>query len=355
LAGFRNRKAAGLLALVAFALVVAACGGDDDDDTTTTSATDETTTTVDAGGDTTTTAADTSTTAGGDTTTTAGDGAAAGHTGLTKIDDSTFTIELSAPDPEYSLRLGYAAFFPLPSVALEDPVAFEEAPIGNGPFMMDGTWEHDIRIPMVPFPEYAGDTPAQLDNLEFTIYADTNTAYTDVQAGNLDFLKVVPTDFAGTYQADFPDRNAEFYDTSFTYLGIPTYVEELTLDHRRALSMAIDRELVMDTIFANTRDAAHSVVPPILFGRDDVCPNWNYDPEAARELWEAAGDPGPITVWFNSGAGHETWVEAVVNLWGQNLGLDTSTVTFESLDFAEYLPVVDAGEPSTGMGSPTME
>jgi oligopeptide transport system substrate-binding protein len=37
-------------------------------------------------------------------------------------------------------------------------------------------------------------------------------------------------------------------------------------------------------------------------------------------------------------------VEAVVNFWGQNLGLDTSTVSFEQLDFADYLPKLDNQE-----------
>ena len=108
--------------------------------------------------------------------------------------------------------------------------------------------------------------------------------------------------------------------------------------------MAIDREEIMDKVFLNARDAAHSVIPPNLEGRDDVCPSWNFDPSAARALWDAAGDPGPITFWFNSGGDHELWVEAVVNMWGKNLGMDTSTVTFEILEFSEYLPVVDAQE-----------
>ena len=45
----------------------------------------------------------------------------------------------------------------------------------------------------------------------------------------------------------------------------------------------------------------------------------------------------PITVWFNAGAGHDAWVEAVVNMWAETLGIDPATV-FEQLEFADYLP-----------------
>ena len=46
--------------------------------------------------------------------------------------------------------LGYTAFYPLPKAAFAAPgvlaEGFEDAPIGNGPFKMKGTWEHDAQI-----------------------------------------------------------------------------------------------------------------------------------------------------------------------------------------------------------------
>ena len=327
-----------VLALLAvFALVVAACSSDDSDDTTTTEAAQEETTT--------TAAEDTTTTAGETTETTEAAQPADGQlAGLTVIDDDTFTVELITADPEFPISQMYSAYFPLPDVAFEDPAAFEESPIGNGPFMMDGVWEHDVRIPTKVYPDYAGENKPKIENLEFTIIADDGTAYNEALAGGIDVLDTVPTDNLPTYQTDFPNSNDEFFTTVFTYLGVPTYLPQYTKEHRQALSLAIDREAITETIFLGGRDPAFSAIPPNLGGRDFVCDNWAFDPEAAKELWDAAGDPGPITVWFNTGGGHESWVEAVVNQWGQNLGIDTSTVTFESLEFSEYLPLLDAQE-----------
>ena len=327
-----------VLALLAvFALVVAACSSDDSDDTTTTEAAQEETTTT-AGEATTTTAGETT------ETTEAAQPADGQLAGLTVVDENTFTVELTEANADFPISTYYAAYFPLPDVAFEDPVAFEESPIGNGPFMMDGVWEHDVRIPTKAYPDYPGDDGAKIDKLEFTIIQDEATAYNEALAGGIDVLDVVPTDNLPTYQADFPDSSAEFSVTSFNYLGFPAYLPQFTKEHRQALSMAVDREAITEAIFLGGRDPAASTIPPSLGGRDFVCDSWTYNPEMAKELWDAAGDPGEIIVWFNTGGGHEAWVEAVSNFWGENLGIDTSAIKFETLEFSEYLPVIDAQE-----------
>ncbi len=328
-----------VLLLAVLALVAAACG--DSDDTS-----DSTTTTAPAAAETTTTApaaADTTTTAPTDDTTPPEpmEGQLAG---MAVVDDNTFTVELEAADPEFPLRLAYAAYFAMPPQAFEDPAAFEEMPVGSGPFKMAAPWEHDVRISLEKYADYQGPDPAKIDTFDFEIIAEIATAYNEALAGNLDVMASVPTENLSTYQTDFPDRNNDVYTTSFAYLGFPTYLPQFTKEHRQALSMAVDREAIAEKIFLGGRDAAHSVVPPNLQGRADVCPSWNFDPVMAKELWDAAGDPGPITVWFNSGAGHEDWIEAVVNMWGEYLGIDTSTVTFETLEFSEYLPKLDNQE-----------
>jgi ABC-type oligopeptide transport system substrate-binding subunit len=333
-----------LTLLAVFALVVAACSSGDD-------AADETTTTAAAATETTaaateTTAATTETTEAAATETTeAMTEAAEGQlAGMTVVDENTFTVEFEVADPEFPIKTAYAAYYAMPAVAFEDPAAFEESPIGNGPFMMDGVWEHDVLIPLKAYPDYQGPDPAKIDTFEFQIIADIATAYNEALAGSLDVMNGVPSENLATYQTDFPDRNGEAFNTAFTYLGFPTYLPQFTKEHRQALSMAVDRDVIADQIFLGGRDPAHSVIPPNLQGRTDVCASWNFDPEAAKGLWDAAGDPGPITVWFNSGSGHEDWVEAVVNMWGQNLGIDTSTISFETLEFSEYLPVIDNQE-----------
>lgn len=324
-----------LLALaVILAFAAAACGEEAEETTTTTAAA---TTTTGGAGSTTTTSGDTT------TTTAAPFVIEPGLTGLAVVDDLTFTVTMTEADPEFPLKLAYAAYFPLPQAAFADPTAFEESPIGNGPFMMDGAWEHDVVVPLKRFEGYAGPDPAQIDRLLWTVIDDLNTAYNEVRAGNLDVLgPALPPDQIATAADEFGDRYGLSSSTSFTYLGFPLYLPEFqSVDVRRALSMAIDRDLIVEQIYFNTRVAAFSTLPPIFQGaREHVCDNWDYDPDAARALWDSIDHPDSLIVWFNTGGGHEEWVEAVANMWRNTLGIQD--ITFESMEFSEYNPLLDA-------------
>lgn len=270
--------------------------------------------------------------------------------GLAVVDDLNFTVTLAAPETFFMTRLGYTAYYPLPESYYADPAAFNEAPIGNGAFMMDGSWEHDVEIRTVAYPDFAGDNAAQIEALTFRIYEDVNTAVNDLLAGNLDIVDAVPPERAAEVEAAVPNFG-ESQSSSINYLGFPLYDPAYqNPDVRAALSMAIDRQTLVDSpIFNGTRAPAFNLQAPVIPGfQETVCDNWNYDPEQAAALWESSGGiEGPITVWFNSGAGHDAWVEAVVNMWSETLGIDVANVTFEQLDFADYLPLAD-GQGFTG-------
>jgi ABC-type transport system substrate-binding protein len=111
---------------------------------------------------------------------------------------------------------------------------------------------------------------------------------------------------------------------------------------RKAMSMAIDRQAIINAIFNGAYQPAKSVVSPVVTGsRPDPCGEaCTYNPERAKELFqEAGGYDGTLTLWFNSGAGHEKWMEAVSNQLRENLGI--TSITFKSLEFAEYLGLLD--------------
>jgi ABC-type transport system substrate-binding protein len=263
-------------------------------------------------------------------------------TGLEVVDDLTLKVTLEEPFSQFPLTVGYTAFFPLPKAYEKDPKAFEESPIGNGPFMMDGTWQHDQQIKLKRFEDYHGDK-AKADAVTFKIYSNVNTAYNDLLAGNLDIMDSLPPERLGEAKSQFGDRFIERPSSSFTYLGFPLYdpkFEDPKL--RQAMSMAIDRQAIIDAIFNGSFQPAKSVVSPVVTGsREDPCGEaCTYNPERAKELLtEAGGWSGPLTLWFNSGAGHDKWMEAVSNQLRTNLGI--TDIQFKSLEFAEYLGLLD--------------
>lgn len=115
----------------------------------------------------------------------------------------------------------------------------------------------------------------------------------------------------------------------------------------KALSMAIDRQAIIDNILLNGTPADDMVAPVIQGYRDGACGEaCEFDPEAAKELFDSAGGyDGTLNIWFNAGAGHEEVYQAVANMWEQNLGI--TDVAFETPQFAELLEQLEA-EGMTG-------
>jgi oligopeptide transport system substrate-binding protein len=266
-------------------------------------------------------------------------------TGLKKVSDTEFTVTLNEPFRQYPLTLGYTAFSPLPASFFADKAAqdaFGKKPIGNGPFQADADFVEGQGITMSRFEDYAGPEKAKADKVEFRVYTDQATAYTDVQAGNLDFSDV-PPDAIASYQDEFGDRAIERETSTFTYVGFPTYDKRFADKRvRQAFSMAIDREGISQAIFNGTRTPARSVISPVVDGhREDACQYCEYKPDEAKALLAEAGfnTRQPVDLWFNAGAGHDEWMQAVGNNLRDNLGIQYKLQG--GLQFAEYLPKAD--------------
>jgi oligopeptide transport system substrate-binding protein len=267
--------------------------------------------------------------------------------GLEAVDEKTIKVTLAEPFAQYPLKLMYTVFYPLPDVAFEDIEAYEEAPIGNGPFMMDGSWEHDVQVREVRWDDYPGE-PAKADALTVKIYADINTAYNDLRAGELDIMDTIPPEQKDQAKQEFGDRYINVPSSYFGYIGIPGYVEEFdNPDLRKALSMAIDRQSIIDAILKNGTPADDMVAPVISGYREGACGEaCTFNPEKAKELFDSAGGfEGTLDIYFNAGSGHEEVYEAVANMWKQNLGIEE--VAFETAQFAEILEQMEA-ESLTG-------
>ncbi|MGY1828600.1 MULTISPECIES: peptide ABC transporter substrate-binding protein [unclassified Blastococcus] len=272
-----------------------------------------------------------------------GDPAAQEMSGLRVIDENTFEVELASPFAQFPVTVGYNAFWPLPEAFFEDPEGFGAQPIGNGPFQAESEFVPGQGITVTRYEDYAGEDPAVAESVDFRVYADLNTGYNDLQAGNLDVLPDLPPDALASAQDVLGDRYLEAPSSGFTYLGFPTYDERFSDPRvRQALSMGIDRQAISDAIFAGSRTPADAYVAPVVDGyREGVCEYCELDVDAANALLDEAGfdRSQPIELWFNAGAGHDAWVQAVGNQLRENLGVDY--VLRGELDFAEYLPLLD--------------
>ena len=266
--------------------------------------------------------------------------------GLKKISDTEFTVTLTAPFRQYPVTVGYNAFFPLPESFFADKAAqtaFGKKPIGNGPFKADTEYVPGKGMTLSKYADFPGKK-AKADTVEVKTYTDNAVAYTDLQGGNLDIQDTVPPDAIATFKDEFGDRALERESSSFTYMGFPTYDPRFKDKRvRQAFSMAVDRKGITEAIFNGTRAPAFSVVSPVVDGsRPDACKYCEYKPDEAKKLLAESGfdTSKPVDLWFNAGAGHDDWVQAVGNNLRDNLGIQYKLQG--GLQFAEYLPKGDA-------------
>ena len=263
-------------------------------------------------------------------------------TGLRVVDDTTFTVQLKDSFSQFPILLGFQAFYPMPAAAYSDLKAYEEAPIGNGPFEMDGRWRHDESIRLRRFPAYRG-TPAAADAVEFRIYSKTSGGWEDLLAGNIDVAHDIPPDQLAAARAEFKSGFVERRSSAFYYLGFPLWDQRFAgKELRQAVSLAIDRKAIAKAIYDNSVEPAHSVINPLVPGsRATACRLCDYDPARARQLFAAAGGfSGPFHLWFSTSAENQPALEAVANMLRTNLGIQD--IRFEVLDFAQFLSLVKA-------------
>ncbi|WP_067132041.1 peptide ABC transporter substrate-binding protein [Microtetraspora malaysiensis] len=260
--------------------------------------------------------------------------------GLKVVDPNTLEVTLTGPFSQFPITLAYVAFVPMPKAAFNDLKAYDQAPIGNGPFMLDGAWEHNQKIAVKKSAEYAGDRKAQSDGVEFKIYASRDTAYTDLRAGKVDLLTTIPPASAPEAQRLLGDRYVATAGGTMDYLGFPMFDKRFAnADLHKAISMAIDRQAIVEAVYNGTFKPMASLVAPLVPGyRENACgETCTYDPAKAKQLFDQAGGfSGTLNLYFsNADPSYEQWMTAVANQLKQNLGIQD--IKFRKIPASDYL------------------
>jgi oligopeptide transport system substrate-binding protein len=109
---------------------------------------------------------------------------------------------------------------------------------------------------------------------------------------------------------------------------------------RRALSMAVDRQSLIDNVVKGGQEPAQWFARPGLAGaptmQDHPDLGIKYDPAAAKaELQSYLDEKGltadklDLTLMFNTSSGHQKIAEAIQQMWKENLGLDVKLTNQE--------------------------
>lgn len=255
-----------------------------------------------------------------------GEATATSLSGIVVKSPTELSVTLNNPNSQFPYMLGQPAFYPLPEAALKDLASFGTMPIGNGPYKMVEPWTGGDEIRTVRFDDYGGEK-AKNAGVTFRVYSGYDISFRDFQAGEVDITSVLSTDREAA-KAKYPKQYFRAdVQTSMAYLSVPTWAPGYDDPRiRKALSMAIDRQQIIDTIF---KDDAYKPmtdigVPAAAGYRTDACDYCKFDPKEAKRLWDEAGGLPELNLTVVSGAGRDAYSEAIINMWEKNLGAKVS-------------------------------
>ena len=278
-------------------------------------------------------------------------------------DGKTLTIVLSYPCSYFDKMAAFATMSPVQQATVEangdswctSPDTF----VSNGPYMITD-WTPSERIVLTKNPNYVGGWDSSKivsDTITLLLLEDSSASFAAYNSGEAQLIKDVPTDEIPSLTK--AEDGGDFYvDTS---LG--TYYVSLNLQRdafkdakvRKALSLAIDRDYVANTIMQGTYTTADSIVGPGIvdesgyFHDNGNAPYISADYEAnlaeAKKLLEEAGYPngeGYPTIEYstNDSGYHVPLAEYLQQAWG-NLGI---TLTINKMEWSSFTPARRAGE-----------
>lgn len=270
--------------------------------------------------------------------------------GLKKIDANTISITLNAPFSQFPQILSGMTFLPMAKACLADMTKCNEHPIGNGPYKMAGDWTHNQSIEVVRRDDYTGPNPGHAEKITFKIYPQKDAALQDLLSGQVDVISPNPDQIeAAKGQPDV--KVIDQMSSGFTRFKFPAdnpaYADPKV---RRAISMAIDRKAITDSILPNNvpaDDVISAVIPGYEKGACDACV---YDPAAAKKLLEEAGGwkGGTMNMWLPASQGYEQRMEAIGNQLKKNLGI---SFTLKVMPQAEFYAMKSFDGPNLGTWS----
>ncbi len=297
-----------------------------------------------------------------------------GELNIETPDDYTLVVNLRVPFADFDATVAYPATAPIPAGSTdteEDFLAFQTAPVGNGPFMMNGEWVDGQYIQLQRYDGYAGEQPF-LDGIIFQIFTDDQTAWMEFQAGNLDYTTIPSGQFTSTL-ATYGEAESDGYlanpghqvftgdGTSIWYLVCNNDDEVMSnRDLRIAISCAINRQAICDTVMEGTRIPAANILSPgfpgYVEGAWDYCPA-EGDQELAAQYFDSAGypldDSGSrglsLTVSCASSSAN-TNILSMVQADLAACGVDLEIQTLES---AAYMDAMQSGDFQIGRSGMT--
>ena len=271
--------------------------------------------------------------------------------GVKALDEHTLQVQLNTPTPYFIQLMDHHSTFALHRPTIEKhgkatdrftPWTRVENIVSNGAFRLKD-WQLNRRLSVEKSDTYWDRDRVQLNGIVF--YPTENIASEErmFRVEQLHYTQTIPLEKIPVYRAmkDSPYANAPYLGTYYYLLNI----NEPPLDDvrvRQALSMALDRERLNNTVLHKSNVPAYSITPPGTLGYQPP-KVFGHNIEAARELLAEAGYPNGkgwpgLELTYNTSESHLKIAVALQQMWKDALNID---ITLTNQEWKVYLDSVD--------------
>lgn len=210
--------------------------------------------------------------------------------GFEVVDDYHFTITLDYAYAPFIENIGtsYADIFPKEATqAAGDNWGVGTNLIGTGPYVIQSN-DDVSQVVLVKNENYHGGE-VNLDEIDIIYYDDVTTKLLAYENGEID-LADLPADLLGQYQESYADQIHAYHPLGTNFISLNLQDEVLSdVNVRKAISLAINREELVETILNGAGIPATSYLNNQIPGHSDSNGVYEYDPEAAKALLAESG------------------------------------------------------------------
>lgn len=268
--------------------------------------------------------------------------------GVKAVNDSTLEVTLEAACPYFNQIVAFPTLFPVRKDIIEkNPDGWSNDPatyIGNGPYVLK-EWTHKSKIVFEKNANYYDKATIAAEKLEFMLMDDNNAVYAAYKQGSIQVVQTLfpseetPALIKSGDCTVFPSNGNYYY--AFNTQKAPFNNAKV----RKALTLAIDRQYIVDNITKGGQVIAAAFVPSGMLdataGSDFRKVGGNYfDPSAsayqtniaaAKKLMEEAGYKDgkgfpKFELKYNTNTAHQKIAEYVIAEWKTNLGIEATLV-----------------------------
>ncbi len=268
--------------------------------------------------------------------------------GVTAINEHILQISLKGPTPYFIGLLNHSSTYPVHRPSLMKYGSAFSRPgnlVSNGAYVLKD-WVLRSRIDLVKNENYWDADNVIIERVIYYPYKDQSAASKQFRAGELDWTYGVPNNQFKWLQKHYPNElvispwlGSYFFGYNVTR---EPFVKNLGL--RRALAMALDRDLLTEKVTQFGEQPSYTLVPPGIGEFVSPLPEWASWTQAerneeARQLYASAGyskdKPLRFEIRYNTGENNKKMALAAASLWKQVLGVQATLVNEEGKVFLQ--------------------